>query len=239
MSIVTRTLLHYSTLTTLIVSSTGLAGKGSMPSALQECPYVATDSSTIDASGIDTVRVLAGPGDLRVKGATRSSIQVVAHRCASSQEMLTRLTVDVQRDDATLIVRVHVPRDLFSTTQGTTATANLMLDVPRTVAVRAEGLSGDAEVDDIATLSLNSNLGDVNLQKIAGAIVVHAGPGDIQVTNSHGPVSIEQRVGSIVVRGIEGDVSVARAHTGPIELRDVKGDIRIASLGRQSGKKPE
>lgn len=195
------------------------------------CPYTATDTSTLENVDGSGLRIAAGAGKLHIRGTNDRNIHIRAERCASTPAILSKLAMDVRRDGRDVIVSIRVPRELFSSSEGSVATADLWIEVPRSVDVQADGSSGDVQVADVRSLKLNSSLGDVRVEDVAGEVDVRAGPGSIVVSGCRGPVSIDQGVGAITIRNVESDVHVAKNHTGPIELRDVRGKITIAMQG--------
>lgn len=217
-------------LTLLVVSLLAVA------SAAGTCTASAPRSAEIDAAGIQTVRIVSGPGAVNVRGSDRADLVTVqGEACASTRGALDDIRLDLQRRGETLIVTAVVPR----TVQG----ARLDVDVrlPGRVAVEIEDGSGDLAIADVAALTLRDGSGHVTTQRIRGNLRVEEdGSGDLTATEVGGDVTVvEDGSGQILLRSIGGDVLIQKDGSGDITVETVGGDFTVHDAGsgavRESG----
>lgn len=106
---------------------------------------------------------------------------------------------------------------------------DLILSLPRRVALDVLAVSGDADVRELPSgVSLRAVEGDLSLRMV-GAATVGAVMGDMDARES-GPLAIESVGGDLSVRGGKGDLS-AGSVGGDVSLHEIQGNINLESVG--------
>jgi beta-lactamase regulating signal transducer with metallopeptidase domain len=192
------------------------------------CAFVAHDTVTVSAVGLDGVRVRARPGSVRVEGRTgATTVRVVGRRCASRAEVLDALWFDVGREGNTLALEVRQPAHLFSRKAGTVARIDFVLEVPPALVLDIRNSLGAVELLGVGPARVEKGVGDVRVSGLSGGLEVTSGPGRVRVTDVRGSVTLDVRSGSVEVDGVTGDVNIGRNRAGPVDIRDVQGSVAI------------
>jgi DUF4097 and DUF4098 domain-containing protein YvlB len=116
----------------------------------------------------------------------------------------------------------------------------LVLEVPATVAVRAEAVSGDVYSDDLAIAqSLHTVSGDLDIQNAHGALEITTTSGDVtangvrgaSASSTSGDLEFSDVSGSLRARSSSGDITVHGAHDSLL-VRATSGDVRVDAAPR-------
>ncbi len=212
---------------------------------------------TLDAAGLDTLRVDVGDGDLAILGDPAiDSIEVrVVLRTSNAvgdRDDAARAALDarLEADGTDGALRVHVD-DGFAGYY-----ADVTVALPSALRVAARDGTGDVRVHDVAALDLEDDSGDVEICDVEGEVFVDDASGDLRVERAgsvsvvddsgelwivaaRGDVVIEDDSGEILVDGAEGDVDVTDASgdivirhvAGVVTVRDGSGDIDVSDVG--------
>lgn len=98
---------------------------------------------------------------------------------------------------------------------------------PKGVAVRGRNGSGDLVLAGVSTVDLHAGSGEIGVSDASGAVTVQAGSGDITVSEVAGNVDLRTGSGNIDARGLGGTQSTARTGSGDITLSlDKAGGVR-------------
>lgn len=163
----------------------------------------------------ETLRVRNGEGDVTVSGTDgwrfRVRYQAVARARGVPRDLLTALRGE------TLHLTGLEPTWPQTPLRG--ATAEVRAAVPRRVAVSVYGRSGDIEVEDVASVRVETNLGNVTLSRIAGGVVALTDVGNVFVADVRAGVEASTQVGDIWLE--------PRASTGPVLAKTDVGDIAL------------
>ena len=199
--------------------------------AANDCRYTAQHDFDVDAAGLKTVAFALDSSDVEVEGVPGlAKVEVRGKACASDQERLARLGVDQQRSGDRLTVTPK--RDEHAGSWGGNyAYIDLKVRVPATFALDIDGSSGDADVRNVAALNFASSSGDLQVDRIAGPLVIKVSSGDVK-GGDVGSVDVRSTSsGDIRLRGVKGDVHVASAGSGDLRFDDVGGGVRIGDVG--------
>jgi DUF4097 and DUF4098 domain-containing protein YvlB len=191
-----------------------------------------------------------GPeGQVIVKGTKR----VYAKDEATASRYLKRLEIRIEQEEGTLGIQVQYPdrresgsflEHLFG--ESTRATADLRIQVPRTMGAtvltasgdvvlsgmeggsyRVTGSSGDVELEDLGGDSeVTVSSGDVTIERIRGNVAVTGSSCDLLFRDIEGNVQATVSTGDMVVHRVEGNVD-ARTVAGDFELRGCQGHVRF------------
>ncbi len=194
-----------------------IAGPGIPSVAAADCPHKAPREAVVDASGARSVRVEAGSGSLRVEGRDgQAAVEARGTACASDAAVLEQIQLRVRRQGDVIVVKAEIPERESSWSWNERAGLDLIVTLPRGLAVEVADGSGDTAVAHV------------------GALRIEDGSGSIDVRNVGGSVTIDRDgSGSIDVSEVKGDFTVTHDGSGGIDHRQVAGQIRIPDRRRR------
>ena len=127
---------------------------------------------------------------------------------------------------------------------------SLELEVPREATVIVQG--GDAEISasGVAKVSINTQNGAVNVERVTGAVNVNTLGGEITVANSQGAIKVHSVGGTIEVHDVSpnapedvcevgnvgGDITLAKISHRQVKVNTVSGDIDFSSALTRGGR---
>lgn len=216
-----------------IIVLSALAGAAFIsPAAAQDCRYEADRSAMIRASSGDALRLIARAGSLTVRGVEGlQEVRVRGHACASSEDLLDALVLKTDRSGST--IRVEVPEideggGWFSGNRH--AALHLDIEVPKGMAATIEDGSGNARIEGLGALSIHDGSGDLEITDIDGDVDIDDGSGSVRVSHLEGTVRVEDGSGEIDIRDVTGNVEIDDG-SGSIDVRDVAGDFIVRDDG--------
>jgi DUF4097 and DUF4098 domain-containing protein YvlB len=205
---------------TAFVAVAGLAATATFGN---DCKFTADRSAGLDLAGIERVVILAGEGDLEVRGSgTAKRIEVRGKACATSQEFLDQTSLKVRRDGNVATIETDIP-DARSRQQ---AWIDVGIALPATLSVEITDSSGDSELRDLRALQVKDSSGDLRIESIAEGVDVSDSSGEI-VIDKAGSVKLQDSSGNINVREVARDVDVSSDSSGDIEIQGVRGRVHI------------
>ncbi len=125
----------------------------------------------------------------------------------------------VEGDADNLTVHVRYPR---RSNDRNTEPTDLVLDVPRGVALEIQGVSADINVMGTAGDSLD-------IENVSGDVTVGAAPRDVRIDSVSGDVRAVLHSRNINVESVSGDIAVRGRLTGEIEVETVSGNVSVDS----------
>lgn len=191
-----------------------------------DCKFSADRAGGVDAQGVEKVVIRAAAGDLKVVGGARNvRVEARGTACASSQDLLDQTQITVRREGNTVYVETGMPQDTngggWLLAKSAYAYIDAGIALPSNIPVDAIDSSGDAEFEDLHSLTLQDSSGDLEIERIAGLA---------DITDSSGDIELED-VGSVRLRDSSGDIELERVR-GEVEIEnDSSGDIRIVNTG--------
>ena len=196
----------------------------------RDCPHTRDDSIDLDLTGVRTVVLDLGSGELVLDAGNGHRLQATA--CASHAENLDRLTLEQHRDGDTLTVKARhngSAGGLFL--RPTYAHYTLRATLPADLDYRVRVGSGEADVRGLASLDASVGSGDLEARGIAGTVKARVGSGDISLDDI-GALDVHSvGSGDLEGRRIRGDVRIGSVGSGDIELADVGGSVTVGSIG--------
>jgi putative adhesin len=193
-------------------------------------------SARVSAAGARMAQIEARAGTLRIDGrAGLTEIQAHGTARASSRALLeqVRLTAERRGDVAYVIVEIPEMRGEWND-DDEHASLDLIVEVPKTLALDVEDRSGDLEIRGVGQLDLVDHSGDVTIEDVGGRLRVHDGSGELRIRDVRGDVTLEDGSGGVHLQTIRGSVTVDRDGSGEFEAENVTGSVRIASKGSGS-----
>jgi len=197
--------------------------------AAEDCRYSAQRDFDVDAAGLRNVEFALGSSDVVVEGVRGlGKVEVRGRACASEQAWLNDFDVRQQRSgDRVTITAVEPERHGFhSGYSGLT----LRVRMPETLAVGIRAGSGDADVRAVAALDVNAGSGDLNADHIAGPLIAELGSGDFKGSDLGGVDIRRVASGDVQLRDIRGDLKIGRAASGEIRVNGVTGSVQIGGV---------
>jgi hypothetical protein len=224
-----RTLPHVATaLVPLLVVTSDLGA--------QRSEVTAPRSARVSATGARTAQIEARAGSLRIEGrAGITEIQARGTARASSRELLERIRLTAERRGDVAYVTVELPEMRGDWNDDDDhAALDLIVEVPKTLALDVEDRSGDLEIRGVGPLDLVDHSGEATIEDVGGRLRVRDGSGELRIRDVRGDVTLEDGSGGVHLRTIRGSVTVDRDGSGEFEAEDVTGSIRIDSKGSGS-----
>lgn len=217
-----------------------------------ECKLTAQRTAGIDTQGAEQIVIRAGAGDLSVKGKSGTTrIEARGRACTNKEELLDQIQLSVRREGNEILVETTLPqRNDGSWKWGSRyAYLDVELTLPSDLPVRAIDSSGDATFSGLASLEVEDSSGDLDIERIAGELVVGDSSGDIEIEgagslrlrDSSGDVDVEDVRGNVLVvvdssgdlhiSRVGGNVDIEQDSSGSIRVEDVKGSVKVGSDG--------
>ena len=202
----------------------------------QRGEVTAQRSGRASASGARVARIEARAGSLRITcRAGLTEIQASGTARASARALLDqiRLTVERRGDVAHVIVDTPELRGGWGG-DDEHASLDLVVEVPKTLALDVEDRSGELEIRGVGPVDLVDNSGEVTIEDVGGRLRVRDGSGELRIRDVRGDVTLEDGSGGIHLRKIGGSVTVDPDGSGEFEAEEVTGSIRIDRKGSGS-----
>jgi len=201
--------------------------------AAHDCKFTAERNLDIDPAGLKSLQLALGSSDAHVNGvAGLKRIEVRGKACASEEDWLKDLTVEQERTGDSVRVVMKKNHDTHINWFGSSyAYIDIEVRLPADLPLTVDAGSGDAIIADVAALNFSSGSGDLQADRVAGAVSIKVGSGDATIEDI-GSLDIE-RVGSgdIRARKVRGSVKVGHVGSGDIRFADVHGGVQIESVG--------
>ncbi len=200
----------------------------------EDCKVTAQRAATSPLAGIERVEIEAEAGDLHVKGvAGAGSIDARGKACASSDDMMKGIELDMKRDGTVLHIRSATPSGgmMHMFGRSSYATLDLTVTLPANLPAKVTDSSGDLEVAGVMSLDLEDDSGDIIVHDIAQNVVIDDDSGDLTVTGVQGNVTLKDGSGDIKVNKVAGIVEVTSDGSGDIDVDDIGRGLIVQSDG--------
>lgn len=184
------------------------------------------------------VKVTAGaPGVVKVKLRKVVFLPTEEKARAFAERVELRLSSDGAR------VRVGTNRDELGRGQDVGFETHLEIEAPAETAVEIRNEHGQVDLDGVASADIVSSFESVTIEKVAGAVKLEAGHGDVRVsgigallelTSRHGNVEVSDVAGASKLDVEHGDLSARKTGAldvaiqyGGFEAEGVAGDLAV------------
>ncbi len=192
----------------------------------EEVPGSSVARDSIDSGREPDVRIVNGPGSVRVEGADGAeTVEYEVTRYATAEdpaaagEAASRVPVDFSREDDVLTLE---------TNGGGQTGADYAVTVPSGARVEVEAEEGDVEVAGLGgPVDVRAESGDVTVREVEDDVTVEAEQGDVEV----GGVRTDTGNADLTVGS--GDVVLEDLILGTLEATVETGDVTLS--GRFSG----
>jgi hypothetical protein len=195
---------------------------------------------SLDATGLDTLRVEAGAGSLEISGVPGTDRIVVvaivtvpgadAAEAATLMEEEMVLSLERRGDRAELKGYFESDGNWF----GDSPSIRLEVRIPARMSLDVEDRSGSIKIRDVTgDVVLDDGSGSISLAEIGGSIRLKDGSGSIDILGAGGDVDVVDGSGSIRLRRVTGSAKIEDG-SGSIDVAEVSGDVSIPEAGSGS-----
>jgi DUF4097 and DUF4098 domain-containing protein YvlB len=216
--------------TAVAVGSALLACTLAVPAHADDCKHSAPRTANSAGPDIKRVVVEAGAGDLTVRGGDSRDVKAEGKACASSDELLQDVKLEIRREGDTVYVRTVLP-EISGIVFGFARYAYLdvTVDVPKTASLKLDDSSGDMRVSNVQGASITDSSGDQTVEHIAGDLDVADSSGEIRISDVSGGLRLRDSSGDVDVNSVQGDVVVTVDSSGELDISHVTGGVHILS----------
>lgn len=198
--------------------------------AADRCDYSEPRNLQFDLSGVKAVVFELGSDDLTIKGVAGGKTGVEGRACSSDRSKLAGLTLTQKRVGDKLVVTADHSDKIGLNFNGHRY-MQLHATVPETLMVQLKVGSGDASVENVASLSADVNSGDIKINRVRGLVAASVGSGDIDLDQIGSLQVVRLGSGDLKANGIAGDAKLGSVGSGDVELRHVGGSVELKRLG--------
>jgi DUF4097 and DUF4098 domain-containing protein YvlB len=206
---------------------------------------------TLPSEGLKVLSIDCGAGRLDVTGAeglqgieVRAVIDAERTEAAKMDDFIKdhiKLSLEKRGDRAVLLARIE---EHWGFVIGGSARIDLMVRVPKNLALEIDDSSGEMVVEDIGgdvviddssgeirvarlggRLDIDDSSGDIDVREVAGDIAIDDGSGDIDVLKVGGSIKVDDGSGDITIDGVGGDVLIEDSGSGDVRIDNVKGRV--------------
>ena len=175
---------------------------------------VAREEKKFTVDGRADLRLATFDGAIEIQSWDRPYVLVEIEKRGPSKEALDALQVTAEQKGNLIDVDVKAPRSETYTGIGLhrTASANLIVNVPRQTDIRASSGDGSIKVDRVSgRVELQTGDGSIRVADVVGDLTLDTGDGSITVEGAEGRLALETGDGSVNVTGKLGAINL---HTG-------------------------
>jgi DUF4097 and DUF4098 domain-containing protein YvlB len=165
-------------------------------------------------TGTPTLRLATFDGSIQIQSWDNPGVRVEIEKRGPTREALDALEVISSQDGNTIELEVKQPRRESFTGIGLnrSASARLIVSVPRRADIRARSGDGSIRIDRVnGRLDLNTGDGSIRATEIAGELTLHTGDGSVTVEGAEGRLALETGDGSV---NVTGKLTGVKLHTG-------------------------
>ena len=184
----------------------------------------------------ELLAITAVAGDLEIRGVAGSNEAVIYGKvCVSKEAWLEDARIHtVEGKQAEIIADLPNQGSGWSLFGNSYANMDLVIEVPRDLALEIRDSSGDIEINDVGALRLYDSSGDIEIDNSSGPVTIKDSSGDIEVDRVEGDFTIESdSSGDIYASNINGIALVKKDSSGDIRLTHVTSDaiVEVDSSG--------
>jgi hypothetical protein len=197
------------------------------------CKLSADRDLTLNLAGAKTVVFDIGPHTLDLKGAATGASMVRGKACASDAARLAELVVTQTREGDKLIVRAERNGLLRKGSWSGDNYGDLTLNatVPNALAVQVKLGSGEARIENVASLAGDVGSGELYARDVRGTFYADVGSGDIVADGVGGLQVVSVGSGDLSVKNVGASARIGEIGSGDLKIVGAKGDVRIDSIG--------
>lgn len=175
---------------------------------------IVREEKRFTVSGEPNLRLITFDGSIQIQSSDKADVVVEVEKRGSTRESVDALEIVSEQKGNTIELEVKRPRSETFTGMGfhRSATARLIVTVPRRTSIRARSGDGSIVVDGIdGKLDLHTGDGSIRARDVAGDLTFSTGDGSITVEGAEGRLDLNTGDGGV---SVNGKLSVVRVHTG-------------------------
>lgn len=201
--------------------------------AEEHCKFSQPRALDLELAGAKAVVFEVNNHDLRLQATPGARAAVSGRACASTQDLLAKLTVTQQKVGDKLIVKLERENQglNFNFSGSTYSYLDLSGTLPDDILVQLKVGSGDASLSGARTMSADVGSGDVVATDIKGLATAAVGSGDVEFRNIGSLYVLSVGSGDVKAHGVLGDARIGTVGSGDVELRGVQGPVSVESIG--------
>lgn len=172
------------------------------------------DEKRFTVKGNADVRVATFDGSIQIHSWEKPDVLIEIEKRAATREAIDALDVQVEQQGNTISLEVKRPRAESFTTIGfhRTATARLIVTVPRRANVRARSGDGSISINSVnGRIELRTGDGSITARDVSGELDFSTGDGSLTVEDAEGRLKLDTGDGGV---SVSGKLSSVRVHTG-------------------------
>jgi len=191
------------------------------------------ESKVVDPTGTVTIR--NARGDLEIQGWERSEVRIEGE----VDDLAKAVRFEVE--GKITVIDVKLPTKNVNWGDG----SDLNIRVPHTSGLQIDGVSVDVEVEDVAgAIVIRTVSGDVEVSEIAdhtqiktvsGDVRVNDGTGRLSVVTTSGDVDLEVDSSDVFVDTMAGDVDLELGSFEKLTAESVKGSLKLTGQLERAG----
>jgi hypothetical protein len=194
------------------------------------CKFSEPRALKLDLAGAKSVVFEVGSNDLKVKASAGADNALAGRACASTQDLLKRLTLTQKRVGDKLVVSLAEDRPLKISFGSSYSYLDLSGTVPNDLLVQLDVGSGDTSLSGARAVSADVGSGDVTLRDIAGPVTAKIGSGDLNLDGAGAFKLLSIGSGDLEAARVKGKVEIGSMGSGDAKLRDI-GGLDVTSVG--------
>ena len=175
---------------------------------------MAREEKRFAVSGTPVVRLTTFDGSIEIKSWDRPEVLVEIEKRGPTREAIESLEVKSSQDGSTIEVDVQRPggQRIIGIGLGSSASARLIVSVPRKADIRARSGDGAIQIARVdGRLELHTGDGSIRASELSGELSLTTGDGSITVDGAEGRLQLQTGDGSV---NVTGNLGVVRLHTG-------------------------
>lgn len=191
-----------------------------------DCRYSREIEKELAADAEATIDIVAKAGRLEVTGKRGSTVRVKGLACASNQQLLDDMDIELAPEGNGILAAAHIPE--IKGGWGTRyAYLHLDIEVPAQADLSVKDSSGNLVIRDVGALELQDSSGNIEVFNVTGDLDIRDSSGGIEVADVGGDVSVTDSSGNIDIRTVGGIALIENDSSGNIEIRDVMRDVVV------------
>lgn len=199
----------------------------------EQCRFQAPRALDLDLQGVAGITVIANQHDVHVRGVDGPGGAVRGRACASKQESLDALQILQHREGNQLVIEAKstIKATGWNLMGDHYAYLDIGVAIPKSLPVKLNVGSGDASVDNVATLDANVGSGDLDVRRVPGDVSASIGSGDAGFDDI-GALKVDSiGSGDLIAEGVRRDVRIDSIGSGDATLKQVGGSVDVGSIG--------
>jgi DUF4097 and DUF4098 domain-containing protein YvlB len=176
--------------------------------------HIVREEKRFAVSGTPDVRLTTFDGAIEIRSWDRAEVLVEIEKRGPTRESVADLQVRAEQKGATIELEVKAPRREAFSGVGFyhTATARLIVSLPRRADVRARTGDGAVRIDGVeGRIELRTGDGSIRAAAVSGELTLNTGDGSITVQDGEGRLNLDTSDGGV---NVSGRLSAVKLRTG-------------------------